>query len=107
MKDLKRDSIDFGKTRIEPLFQSIFVPTLFSMVFASLFTVADGIFVGQGVGSDALAAINIVSPLFLLTTGISLMFGVGVSVVAASICRKAIPKPPISISRRPSSWLRC
>ena len=73
MKDLKRDSIDFGKTRIEPLFQSIFVPTLFSMVFASLFTVADGIFVGQGVGSDALAAINIVSPLFLLTTGISLL----------------------------------
>ena len=83
MKYLKRDSIDFGKTRIEPLFQSIFVPTLFSMVFASLFTVADGIFVGQGVGSDALAAINIVSPLFLLTTGISLMFGVGVSVVAS------------------------
>jgi Na+-driven multidrug efflux pump len=40
------------------------------MVFASLFTVADGIFVGQGVGSDALAAINIVAPLFLMTTGI-------------------------------------
>jgi putative MATE family efflux protein len=53
------------------------------MVFASLFTVADGIFVGQGVGSNALAAINIVSPLFLITTGIALMFGVGVSVVAS------------------------
>lgn len=53
------------------------------MVFASLFTVADGIFVGQGVGSNALAAINIVSPVFLLTTGIALMFGVGVSVVAS------------------------
>jgi putative MATE family efflux protein len=53
------------------------------MVFASLFTVADGIFVGQGVGSDALAAINIVAPLFLMTTGIALMFGAGVSVVAS------------------------
>ena len=53
------------------------------MVFASLFTVADGIFVGQGVGSNALAAINIVSPLFLVTTGIALMFGAGVSVVAS------------------------
>ena len=74
MKDLKRDSIDFGKAKIEPLFRSIFFPTLLSMVFASLFTVADGIFVGQGVGSDALAAINIVAPLFLMTTGISLMF---------------------------------
>lgn len=83
MNNLKRDSIDFGKAKIEPLFQSIFIPTLLSMVFASLYTVADGIFVGQGVGSDALAAINIVSPVFLITTGISLMFGVGVSVVAS------------------------
>ena len=83
LKDLKRDSIDYGKSKIEPLFHSIFFPTLLSMVFASLFTAADGIFVGQGVGSDALAAINIVAPLFLMTTGIALMFGVGVSVVAS------------------------
>ena len=83
IKDKERGSIDFGKTRIEPLFHSIFYPTLLSMVFASLFTVADGIFVGQGVGSNALAAINIVAPLFLITTGLALMFGVGVSVVAS------------------------
>ena len=83
IRDKERDSIDFGKSKIEPLFNSIFYPTLLSMVFASLFTVADGIFVGQGVGSNALAAINIVSPLFLITTGIALMFGVGMSVVAS------------------------
>ena len=83
IKDKERDSIDFGKSKIEPLFRSIFYPTLLSMVFASLFTVADGIFVGQGVGSNALAAINIVSPLFLITTGIALMLGVGMSVVAS------------------------
>ena len=83
MKNLQRDSIDFGTTRIPQLFRGMFYPTLLSMVFMSLLTVADGIFVGQGVGSDALAAINIVAPLFLLTTGLSLMFGVGVSVVAS------------------------
>lgn len=83
MKNLERDSIDFGKSKIGPLFRSIFFPTLLSMVFTSLLTVVDGIFVGQGVGSDALAAVNIVSPLFLVTTGIALMFGVGVSVVAS------------------------
>ncbi|MBO7068702.1 MAG: MATE family efflux transporter [Bacteroidaceae bacterium] len=83
IKDKERDSIDFGKSRIEPLFQRIFFPTLLSMVFASLFTVADGIFVGQGVGSNALAAINIVAPLFLITTGIALMFGSGMSIVAS------------------------
>jgi Na+-driven multidrug efflux pump len=83
LKNKERDSIDFGKSRVEPLFHSIFYPTLLSMVFASLFTVADGIFVGQGVGSNALAAINIVAPLFLMTTGIALMFGACVSVVAS------------------------
>lgn len=82
-KDKEMDGINFEKTRIDPLFQSLFYPTLLSMVFASLFTVADGIFVGQGVGSNALAAINIVAPLFLITTGIALMFGAGVSVVAS------------------------
>ncbi len=83
IKDKDRDSIDFGRSRIVPLFHRIFYPTLLSMVFASLFTVADGIFVGQGVGSDALAAINIVAPLFLMTTGMALMFGAGVSVIAS------------------------
>lgn len=84
IKDKDRDSIDFGRSRIVPLFHRIFYPTLLSMVFASLFTVADGIFVGQGVGSDALAAINIVAPLFLMTTGMALMFGAGVSVIASN-----------------------
>ena len=83
MKNLQRDSIDFGTTRIALLFRSIFYPTLLSMVFGSLLTVADGIFVGQGVGSDALAAVNIVAPLFLISSGLALMFGVGVSVVAS------------------------
>ncbi len=83
LKNLDRDRIDFGRSKIEPLFQKIFFPTLLSMVFASLFTVADGIFVGQGVGSDALAAINLVAPVFLMTTGVALMFGAGVSVVAS------------------------
>lgn len=83
MKNLERDSIDFGAAKIGPLFRSIFFPTLLSMVFTSLLTVADGIFVGRGVGSDALAAINIVAPLFTVTTGIALMFGAGVSIVAS------------------------
>jgi len=31
MKDLERDSIDFGKSKIGPLFRSIFFPTLLSL----------------------------------------------------------------------------
>lgn len=53
------------------------------MVFSAIFVITDGIFVGKGIGSDALAAVNITAPLFMITTGIGLMFGVGASVVAS------------------------
>lgn len=78
-----KDSIDFGKMEIPKLFRKLLIPTVIGMVFSAIFVVTDGIFVGRGVGSDALAAVNITAPLFLLTTGIGLMFGVGASVVAS------------------------
>lgn len=78
-----RDSIDFGNTDITRLFRKLLIPTVLGMVFSAIFVITDGIFVGKGVGSDALAAVNITAPLFMITTGIGLMFGVGASVVAS------------------------
>jgi len=83
MEKLKRDAIDFGKTDISKLFPKIFVPTLLGLLSGALIYLADGIFLGHGVGSDALAAVNIASPIFLITTGLALMFGSGVSIVVA------------------------
>ncbi len=80
---MTRDAIDFGTMRIGRLFRKLFIPTVLGMLFSSLFIVTDGIFVGNGIGSEALAAINMVSPLWLLGSGIGLMFGVGGSVVAS------------------------
>lgn len=78
-----RDSIDFKNTQIGTLFRKLLLPTVMGMIFSALFVITDGIFVGKGIGSDALAAVNIVSPLWLFSTGIGLMFGVGASVVAS------------------------
>lgn len=78
-----RDSIDFGTTDIPRLFRKMFFPTLLGMVLSATMCIIDGIFVGRGIGSDALAAVNIVAPFFMLSTGIGLMFGVGASVVAS------------------------
>ena len=46
-------------------------------------TATDGIFVGRGVGSDALAAVNICIAPTMVMMGISLMLGVGSSVVSS------------------------
>ena len=78
-----RDSIDFKNTDIKTLFRKLLLPTVLGMIFSALFVITDGIFVGKGIGSDALAAVNIVAPLWLFSTGIGLMFGVGASVVAS------------------------
>lgn len=78
-----KDAINFGNTEIPKLFRRLLIPTVLGMVFSALFVITDGIFVGRGIGSDALAAVNITAPLFLLTTGWGLMFGVGASVVAS------------------------
>lgn len=78
-----RDSIDFKNMDIATLFRKLLLPTVLGMIFSALFVITDGIFVGKGIGSDALAAVNIVAPLWLFSTGIGLMFGVGASVVAS------------------------
>lgn len=78
-----KDSIDFGSMEISTLFRKLLIPTVLGMVFSAIFVITDGIFVGKGIGSDALAAVNITAPLFMITAGIGLMFGVGSSVVAS------------------------
>ncbi len=83
MKNNERDDIDFGKMNISRLFVKLFVPTLMGMIFSAIFNIADGIIVGHGVGSDALAAVNIAAPIFLISSSTALMFATGVSIVAA------------------------
>lgn len=83
MKNLNRDEIDFGKTSVPKLFAKLLVPTLLGMLFMSAFNIADGIFVGKGVSSDALAAVNVSAPIYLFSTAVTLMFASGMSIVAA------------------------
>lgn len=82
-KNLDRDRLDFGSGKIGVLFRALFFPSLVGMIFNSVLTLVDGMFVGHGVGANGIAAVNIVAPLFLVTTGIGLMLGIDASVVAS------------------------
>lgn len=82
-RNLDRDKLDFANDKIGPLFRALFFPTLVGMIFNSALTLIDGIFVGQGVGAEGIAAVNIVAPIYMVATGIGLMFGIGSSVVAS------------------------
>lgn len=56
-------------------------PAIMSMVFLSLYTIIDGIFVSNFVGSDALAAINIVLPTMSIIWGTGIMMSTGGSAI--------------------------
>ena len=53
------------------------IPSALAMFVSSLYTVIDGIFVGQGVGASALAAVNIVLPFTVMLFGLASMFAIG------------------------------
>jgi len=74
---MQRDNLDFKNMSVGKLFTRQLFPTLLGMVSSALFTVVDGIFVGRGIGSDAIAAVNIAAPVFMIAAGLGLMFGMG------------------------------
>lgn len=60
------------------------IPCVLSMVTMALFSVVDGVFVSRGVGSDALAGLNVVYPMVLVLVALSAMLALGVSTMIAT-----------------------
>ena len=61
------------------------LPTVIMMVFFSLYTIIDGIFISRYVGSNALSAINITYPVICILIGISVMMATGGSAIVAKL----------------------
>ncbi|WP_303208866.1 MATE family efflux transporter [Bacteroides oleiciplenus] len=80
---MQRDNLDFKNMSVSKLYTKQLFPTLLGMVSSALFTVVDGIFVGRGIGSDAIAAVNIAAPVFMIAAGLGLMFGMGGGILAS------------------------
>ena len=80
---MKRDSIDFASEPIGSLFRQMLFPTLAGMISIVVLNITDGAFLGKGVGSNGIAAVNIAAPIFTFITGLGLMFGGGSSIVAS------------------------
>ena len=70
----------FGITPPKQLFVKLAIPSLVSMLFSSIYIMADGMFVGKIIGSKALAAINIVFPIIMIIFAVSDMIAAGASV---------------------------
>ena len=59
------------------------VPAILSNACIFLFTIIDGVFVGNGIGSDALGAVNIAMPMVMIATAINMLTSIGGCAIAA------------------------
>lgn len=79
---------DVLNKRIGRLYIHYLFPTLFATLMGSLYSLADLIFVGNGVGGDALAALSIASPMYSIFSCLTCLIGLGGANVMA-ICTGA------------------
>ena len=66
-----------GTEKISKLFIKFSIPAIISMVIAGAQIIIDGIFLGNFVGQNALASVNIVQPFMQVIIGFSMIISVG------------------------------
>ena len=76
------EEVILEKTRLKTLWKYVF-PAILTNACIFLFTIIDGIFVGRGVGTDALGAVNIVMPFVMIVTALTMLTSIGGVTVTA------------------------
>lgn len=71
----------FTTEPVTKLFFRYLLPSIGGTMVTSIYILADTIIIGKGIGIDAMAALNIVLPLFNIFFGTGLLFGVGGAVL--------------------------
>ena len=87
------------------LFLEYAIPSALAMFIASFNTVLDGVFLGNGVGDLALAAVNIVMPLTIIFFGLATMVAVGGGALVSKNFGAGNDKKAISIFRQVMKFL--
>lgn len=77
----EKDFLALAEQPVGRLLMQYAIPAITAMVASSLYNIADGIFIGQGVGGDAISGLALTAPLMNLTAAVGAMIGVGGSTI--------------------------
>lgn len=69
-------------------------PSIIMMIFMSLYTIVDGIFISRFIGSNALSSTNIIYPVVNVAIAVSTMIGTGGSAIISRYLgegKKSVP----------------
>ena len=68
------------------------LPTIIALLISSVYSIVDGVFVSNVGGTTAFAAINQVSPIFLIVASIGFMFGTGGTALVSKVQGEGDPE---------------
>ena len=57
-----------------------FIPAFVGVFVNALYNIVDRIFIGQGVGAEALSGISVIFPVMLIMMGFGMLIGIGTGV---------------------------
>lgn len=77
MKEKKNNIYQLGNESVGKLLWQYSIPAIVGIVVMSLYNIIDHIFIGQGVGSDAIAGLAITFPVMNLSTAVGTLVGAG------------------------------
>ena len=81
MEENKMNLENIQRNKVKTILQ-FSIPSIIAMVLTSLITIVDGFFIGNYVGKEGLAAVNLGLPIVYLYLALGLMISVGGVVIA-------------------------
>ncbi|MBT6004542.1 MAG: MATE family efflux transporter, partial [Prolixibacteraceae bacterium] len=89
MKNIK----ELSEAKISRLMLKYFIPAFIGVFVNALYNIVDRIFIGQGVGAEALSGISVIFPVMLIMMGFGMLIGIGTGVyVSINLGKKDIDK---------------
>ena len=74
---------ELGKANIGRLMLKYFIPAFVGVFLNALYNIVDRIFIGQGVGAEALSGISVIFPIMLIMMGFGMLIGIGTGVLVS------------------------
>ncbi len=71
---------ELGEAKIGKLMLKYFIPAFIGVFVNALYNIVDRIFIGQGVGAEALSGISIIFPVMLIMMAFGMLIGIGTGV---------------------------
>lgn len=82
---------ELGEAKVGKLMLKYFIPAFIGVFVNALYNIVDRIFIGQGVGAEALSGISIIFPVMLIMMAFGMLIGIGTGVyVSINLGKKDI-----------------